>query len=87
MSEMARALKALSKLPQNVLMQGSNGKWFFRGSVRADLLYLTKDGKAPSLKDFQNAASFGAGIVGLRSRVWNSEAEALEALNSPIEIV
>ena len=54
------------------------GVWYFVGSVPAPLAYVRADGSVPSPDELEGARHSGPGIVGLKSRVFATRAEAIE---------
>jgi hypothetical protein len=62
--------------PKNQVIQFPNGKWGFVGKVSPELAFITKEGNKPSEKQIEVAKHCGPGIVGLKSRVWNTQEEA-----------
>lgn len=64
------------------LLQCPTGRWKFVGLVPAVLSYVQQNGDTPTPKQFQAAVQCGPGIVGLRSRTWETEAEAQAALDA-----
>jgi len=69
----------LGQLPENMLTQFPSGRWGFTGNVRADLCYVQKDGSPATEIQLFNAAQFGPRLAGLKTRTFQSEAEALAA--------
>ena len=80
MTDMQQAMRTRGHLPQNVIIKNPAGTYSFVGRVSARLAYVTKDGYQPTTKQFQDAASFGPRLVGLRSRTWPTEEAARKAL-------
>lgn len=74
---LAQAMQMLANLPRNSLMQFPSGKWGFVGKVDAHLMYVTKEGTTPTEAQFRAAAQMGPGIVGLKTRTWHTEEEAI----------
>jgi hypothetical protein len=69
----------MGALPPHALIQHPSGVWSFVGRVDARLSYLRKDGSKPSEEELRKAAQFGPGLVGLKTRVWATRAEAEQA--------
>ncbi len=69
-------------LAQNVIIRYPSGKWGFAGRVDARLCYVTEDGGTPTPKQLQDAARFGPRLAGVTTRVFATEAAALEALEN-----
>ena len=70
------------RLPPNALIKNPAGTWSFVGAVSPELAYVTRDGGTPTAQQLEDARSFGPGIVGLRSRVWQTREEAELALEA-----
>jgi len=72
---------------KNTLMKAPSGRWIFVGSVHKNLSYMKKDGTEPTEKDIQDAMHVGPGIIGLKTKSWNTPLEALETAKKYDQIV
>jgi hypothetical protein len=79
MTEMQTALTAIKNMPQNNVIQYPTGRWGFVGQVDSRLAYCCKDGSEATADQIQKAIQHGPGIVGLKSKTWETKELALEA--------
>ncbi|MFQ3543573.1 hypothetical protein Q7A53_05760 [Halobacillus rhizosphaerae] len=60
------------------LLENPNGTYSFFGTVDARLVLATMDGGLPTEEQIKNAKHVGVTIAGLKTRVFQSEEDALE---------
>ena len=61
-------------------IQFPSGRWGFRGDVPAYLALVDKEGNTPTDEQIRNAQQHGPRLAGVKTRTWNTESEALDAL-------
>jgi hypothetical protein len=79
MGEMVNALKNISKLPSNALIQFPSGRWGYVGSVDMRLAFVRKDGTECTAQDVENAAIAGPAFAGLKTKAWDTKDAAIAA--------
>lgn len=80
----------IGELPKHVLIQHSTGRWGFVGTVDGRLAYIGKDGSPATEAQLKSASQCGPGFVGLKTRTWETQAEAEAAaaeIGAPISQV
>jgi len=76
------AVWGLGKLPPNCVIRNPAGSYSFCGSVDARLGYICKDGSTPTDEQLRNAAQFGPGLIGLRTRTYPTREAAIAAADA-----
>lgn len=81
MSDLARAIDAMGKLPDNVLIHLKHvDRWKFVGRVSAPLCYERKDGEPLTEEDVHTIRQHGPRLAGVKSRSFETREDALRAL-------
>ncbi len=65
------------KLPTNCLIQFPTGKWGYVGRVDVRLMFTAPDGGTPDPAEVDNARRFGPALAKVKTRTWDTEAEAI----------